>query len=196
VHAVCACIRALDETVVLIAGGLDKHLDYTPLRESSPAKVRAMVTIGTIAAFAKRSVRRSHSLRNRAGSCRRCRSSPRPFPAWRRHRALPHHLFLRHVQWLCRPWRCLPPSSARFELNLSLSSDKHTSVHLKNRHTHMSTPKKKKKEPPPQQSPQRRTPPSSSRHDHRRGRMEPSMSPTAAWPAFCRHVARPCRTHR
>lgn len=49
VHAVCACIRALDETVVLIAGGLDKHLDYTPLRELVPGRVRAMVTIGTIA---------------------------------------------------------------------------------------------------------------------------------------------------
>jgi UDP-N-acetylmuramoylalanine--D-glutamate ligase len=49
VHAVCACIRALDETVVLIAGGLDKHLDYSPLRELVPGRVRAMVTIGTIA---------------------------------------------------------------------------------------------------------------------------------------------------
>lgn len=49
VHAVCACIRALDETVVLIAGGLDKHLDYTPLRELVPGRVRSMVTIGTIA---------------------------------------------------------------------------------------------------------------------------------------------------
>jgi len=49
VHAVCACIRALDEPIVLIAGGLDKHLDYQPLREIVPARVRAMVTIGTIA---------------------------------------------------------------------------------------------------------------------------------------------------
>jgi UDP-N-acetylmuramoylalanine--D-glutamate ligase len=49
VHAVCACIRALDETVVLIAGGLDKNLDYTPLRDLVPGRVRAMVTIGTIA---------------------------------------------------------------------------------------------------------------------------------------------------
>lgn len=49
VHAVCACIRALDETVVLIAGGLDKHLDYGPLRQLVPGRVRAMVTIGTIA---------------------------------------------------------------------------------------------------------------------------------------------------
>jgi UDP-N-acetylmuramoylalanine--D-glutamate ligase len=53
VHAVCACIRALDETIVLIAGGLDKHLDYQPLREIVPGKVRAMVTIGSIAASLK-----------------------------------------------------------------------------------------------------------------------------------------------
>jgi UDP-N-acetylmuramoylalanine--D-glutamate ligase len=49
VHAVCACIRALDEPIVLIAGGLDKHLDYTPLRNLVPGRVRAMVTIGSIA---------------------------------------------------------------------------------------------------------------------------------------------------
>lgn len=49
VHAVCACIRALDEPIVLIAGGLDKHLDYRPLREIVPNRVRAMVTIGSIA---------------------------------------------------------------------------------------------------------------------------------------------------
>ncbi len=49
VHAVCACIRSFDEPVVLIAGGLDKHLDYTPLRAAVPGRVRAMVTIGSIA---------------------------------------------------------------------------------------------------------------------------------------------------
>jgi UDP-N-acetylmuramoylalanine--D-glutamate ligase len=49
VHAVCACLRALDEPIVLIAGGLDKHLDYQPLRDIVPNRVRAMVTIGHIA---------------------------------------------------------------------------------------------------------------------------------------------------
>lgn len=49
VHAVCACIRALDEPIILIAGGLDKHLDYQPLREIVPDRVRAIVTIGNIA---------------------------------------------------------------------------------------------------------------------------------------------------
>ncbi len=49
VHAACACIRAFDEPVVLIAGGLDKHLDYAPLRAAVPGRVRAMVTIGAIA---------------------------------------------------------------------------------------------------------------------------------------------------
>ena len=49
VHAAVACIRSFDEPVVLIAGGLDKHLDYTPLLAAAPGRVRAMITIGTIA---------------------------------------------------------------------------------------------------------------------------------------------------
>lgn len=51
VHAACACIRSFDQPIVLIAGGLDKHLDYTPLRQAVPGRVRAMVTIGSIAAM-------------------------------------------------------------------------------------------------------------------------------------------------
>ncbi len=53
VHAACACIRSFDEPVVLIAGGLDKHLDYTPLRQAAPGRVRAMVAIGSIAEMLK-----------------------------------------------------------------------------------------------------------------------------------------------
>lgn len=49
VHAAVACIRSFDEPIVLIAGGLDKHLDYTPLLAAAPGRVRAMVTIGRIA---------------------------------------------------------------------------------------------------------------------------------------------------
>ncbi len=48
-HATESCIRSLDGTLVLIAGGKEKGLDYTPLREALPKKVRAIVLIGEIA---------------------------------------------------------------------------------------------------------------------------------------------------
>jgi UDP-N-acetylmuramoylalanine--D-glutamate ligase len=49
VHATCACIQSLDQPIVLIAGGLDKQLDYSPLQAIAPDRLRAIVTIGDIA---------------------------------------------------------------------------------------------------------------------------------------------------
>lgn len=48
-HALEACLHAMDRPIVLIAGGKDKQLDYTPLLTSLPGRVRAMVLIGEIA---------------------------------------------------------------------------------------------------------------------------------------------------
>lgn len=48
-HALESCVRSLDQTLVLIAGGKEKGLDYAPLAASLPGKVRAMVLIGEIA---------------------------------------------------------------------------------------------------------------------------------------------------
>ncbi len=48
-HAMESCIRSLERPIVLIAGGKEKGLDYHPLREAVPGKVRAMVLIGEIA---------------------------------------------------------------------------------------------------------------------------------------------------
>ena len=48
-HALEACIGSMERPIVLIAGGKDKQLDYTPLRESLKGQVRAMVLIGEIA---------------------------------------------------------------------------------------------------------------------------------------------------
>jgi UDP-N-acetylmuramoylalanine--D-glutamate ligase len=44
-----SCIRSQDRPLVLIAGGKEKGLDYTPLRESLRGRVRAMALIGEIA---------------------------------------------------------------------------------------------------------------------------------------------------
>jgi UDP-N-acetylmuramoylalanine--D-glutamate ligase len=48
-HALETCLRSQDEPVVLIAGGKEKGLDYTPFRPLVIRKVTAIVTIGEIA---------------------------------------------------------------------------------------------------------------------------------------------------
>jgi UDP-N-acetylmuramoylalanine--D-glutamate ligase len=48
-HALEACLRSQERPIVLIAGGKDKELDYTPLRSGLNGQVRAMVFIGEIA---------------------------------------------------------------------------------------------------------------------------------------------------
>lgn len=48
-HALEACLLSQDRPIVLIAGGKDKELDYTPLRPALGGRVRAMVFIGEIA---------------------------------------------------------------------------------------------------------------------------------------------------
>lgn len=48
-HALEACLRSQERPIVLIAGGKDKELDYTPLRAELKGQVRAMVLIGEIA---------------------------------------------------------------------------------------------------------------------------------------------------
>ena len=48
-HALEACLRSQERPIVLIAGGKDKQLDYTPLRDALNGQVRAMVFIGEIA---------------------------------------------------------------------------------------------------------------------------------------------------
>jgi len=48
-HALESCVRSLDNTLVLIAGGKEKGLDYAPLASVLPGKVRALVLIGEIA---------------------------------------------------------------------------------------------------------------------------------------------------
>lgn len=48
-HALEACIGSMERPIVLIVGGKDKQLDYTPLRDSLKGQVRAMVCIGEIA---------------------------------------------------------------------------------------------------------------------------------------------------
>lgn len=52
-HALEACIGSMERPIVLIAGGKDKQLDYTPLRASLKGQVRAIVCIGEIAASLK-----------------------------------------------------------------------------------------------------------------------------------------------
>ncbi len=47
-HALEACLRSQERPIVLIAGGKDKQLDYTPLRAELKGQVRAMVFIGEI----------------------------------------------------------------------------------------------------------------------------------------------------
>ncbi len=49
-HALEACLGSMDRPLVLIAGGKEKGLDYSPLRASLKGQVRAMVFIGEIAA--------------------------------------------------------------------------------------------------------------------------------------------------
>jgi UDP-N-acetylmuramoylalanine--D-glutamate ligase len=48
-HALETCLRSQDDPVVLIAGGKEKGLDYTPFRPLVTTKVSAIVTIGEIA---------------------------------------------------------------------------------------------------------------------------------------------------
>lgn len=48
-HALEACLKSQERPIVLIAGGKDKELDYTPLRADLNGQVRAMVLIGEIA---------------------------------------------------------------------------------------------------------------------------------------------------
>lgn len=48
-HALEACLRSQERPMVLIAGGKDKELDYTPLRAQLNGQVRGMVLIGEIA---------------------------------------------------------------------------------------------------------------------------------------------------
>ena len=48
-HALVACLKSQERPIVLIAGGKDKELDYTPLRAELNGQVRAMVFIGEIA---------------------------------------------------------------------------------------------------------------------------------------------------
>ena len=47
-HALQACIGSMERPIVLIAGGKDKQLDYSPLRSSLNGQVRAMVCLGEI----------------------------------------------------------------------------------------------------------------------------------------------------
>ncbi|MEQ1748907.1 MAG: UDP-N-acetylmuramoyl-L-alanine--D-glutamate ligase [Prosthecobacter sp.] len=47
-HALEACIGSMDRPIILIAGGKDKQLDYSPLRAELKGQVRAMVLIGEI----------------------------------------------------------------------------------------------------------------------------------------------------
>jgi UDP-N-acetylmuramoylalanine--D-glutamate ligase len=47
-HALEACIGSMERPIVLIAGGKDKQLDYSPLRSSLNGQVRAMVCLGEI----------------------------------------------------------------------------------------------------------------------------------------------------
>lgn len=56
-HALESCIRSQDRPVVLIAGGKEKGLDYTPLRQTIQGRVHAMVVIGEIAASLERGFR-------------------------------------------------------------------------------------------------------------------------------------------
>lgn len=53
-HALESCLRSQDRPIVLIAGGKEKGLDYTPLRQTIPGRVHAMVLIGEIAASLER----------------------------------------------------------------------------------------------------------------------------------------------
>ena len=48
-HALESCVRSLDRTLVLIVGGKEKGLDYSPMKQVIDGRVRAMVLIGEIA---------------------------------------------------------------------------------------------------------------------------------------------------
>lgn len=52
-HALEACLGSMERPIVLIAGGKDKQLDYTPLRSALNGQVRAIVCIGEIASALK-----------------------------------------------------------------------------------------------------------------------------------------------
>jgi UDP-N-acetylmuramoylalanine--D-glutamate ligase len=48
-HALESCIRSLETPIVLIAGGKEKGLDYSPLAQVLPGRVHSMVVLGEIA---------------------------------------------------------------------------------------------------------------------------------------------------
>ena len=48
-HALESCVRSLDRPLVLIVGGKEKGLDYSPMKQVIEGRVRAMVLIGEIA---------------------------------------------------------------------------------------------------------------------------------------------------
>jgi UDP-N-acetylmuramoylalanine--D-glutamate ligase len=47
-HALETCLKSQDDPVVLIVGGKEKGLDYTPFRPLLQEKVSALVTLGEI----------------------------------------------------------------------------------------------------------------------------------------------------
>ncbi len=47
-HSMESAIKALDQPVVLLAGGKQKGLDYTPLRQLAPGRVSFLITYGEI----------------------------------------------------------------------------------------------------------------------------------------------------
>jgi UDP-N-acetylmuramoylalanine--D-glutamate ligase len=47
-HALESCVRSLERPLVLIMGGKEKGLDYTPLRNAITSRVRRIITIGEI----------------------------------------------------------------------------------------------------------------------------------------------------
>lgn len=48
IHALESCVKSLDQPIVLIIGGKEKGLEYTPLRTAIAGRVRAIVTMGEI----------------------------------------------------------------------------------------------------------------------------------------------------
>lgn len=47
-HALESCVRSLERPIVLIMGGKEKGLDYTPLRDAIPGHVTRIIAIGEI----------------------------------------------------------------------------------------------------------------------------------------------------
>jgi len=101
-HALESCVRSLESPLVLIMGGKEKGLDYAPLRQAIPGKVRALVTIGEI----------GERLRQQFCDIVPCESSADMHQAVLAAARLaqpgdavvltPRHVFFRHVFRLCR----------------------------------------------------------------------------------------------